>query len=412
MNTPVDPAVSAAPTGAPAAAALQMIDRLIGFPTVSRDSNLGLIEFARDHLAGLGVKPRLVYDRREKKANLFCTLADDPAAVRNDGLILSGHTDTVPVDGQEWDSDPFVASHSFASGAGRIHGRGSADMKGFIAIALAWAPRFLQAQARLPIHLALTYDEETTFLGIRGLVADLQDQGVKPAGCIIGEPTDMRAIVAHKGKRDYCCRLRGREAHSSLTPTGVNAIEYAALLVAHIRRLADRMAREEPKDARFEVPYSTLQTGVIRGGIAVNVVPKDCSFEFEMRNIPATPHDALAQTIINYARNELLPQMRAVAPDADIQFEIGMDLPAFGIAADAPIVQWAQQLARTAHLGAGAVSFATEASMFSKAGIPTVVMGPGSIEQAHKPNEYVSYAQVAACEALFERLCSAGPFPR
>jgi len=378
-----------------------MIDRLLGFPTVSRDSNLGLIEYARDHLAALGVRPRLVYDRREKKAALFCSLADDPAAVRHDGLILSGHTDTVPVDGQDWDSDPFRATHR----DGRIVARGSADMKGFIAIALAWAPRFLAAQARLPVHLALTYDEETTFMGIRNLVADLADQGVRPAGCIIGEPTDMRAIVAHKGKRDYCCTLRGREAHSSLTPTGVNAIEYAAQLIGFIRGLAAKMAAEEPRDARFEVPHSTLQTGVIRGGIAVNVVPRDCSFEFEMRNLPATPHETMSAQIIDYAQRELLPQMRKVAADADIRFELGMDLPAFGIAPDAPLVQWAQKLARTQHLGPGAVSFATEASLFANAGIPTVVMGPGSIEQAHKPNEYLSYAQVAACEAFFARLC-------
>ena len=186
--------------------------------------------------------------------------------------MLSGHTDTVPVDGQDWSSDPFVAHHA----DGRIHGRGTADMKGFIAIALAWAPRFLEAQAHMPIHLSLTYDEETTFLGVRGLVADLAERGVRPAGCIIGEPTDMQAIVAHKGKRDFCCRVRGREAHSSLAPTAVNAIEYAAQLIAYIRSLADRQAREEPRDARFAVPHSTLQTGVIHGGIAANVVPRDC----------------------------------------------------------------------------------------------------------------------------------------
>ncbi len=341
MNTIADSGLAAA---APSAEALAMIDRLLGFPTVSRDSNLGLIEYARDHLAALGVRPRLVYDRREKKAALFCSLADDPAAVRHDGLILSGHTDTVPVDGQDWDSDPFRATHR----DGRIVARGSADMKGFIAIALAWAPRFLAAQARLPVHLALTYDEETTFMGIRNLVADLADQGVRPAGCIIGEPTDMRAIVAHKGKRDYCCTLRGREAHSSLTPTGVNAIEYAAQLIGFIRGLAAKMAAEEPRDARFEVPHSTLQTGVIRGGIAVNVVPRDCSFEFEMRNLPATPHETMSAQIIDYAQRELLPQMRKVAADADIRFELGMDLPAFGIAPDAPLVQWAQKLALAA----------------------------------------------------------------
>jgi acetylornithine deacetylase len=249
MNMPADPAVA---TAAPAAAtpspeALAMIDRLLAVPTVSRDSNLGVIEIARDHLAALGLAPTLVYDRRERKANLFCTLADDAAAARTRGLILSGHTDTVPVDGQDWSSDPFKADHR----DGRIHARGSADMKGFIAIALAWAERFRDAQQRLPIHLSLTYDEETTFIGVRGLLADLAERGIRPAGCIIGEPTDMRAIVAHKGKRDFCCRLRGREAHSSLTPTGVNAIEYAAELIGFIRRLAERLAREEPRDARF-----------------------------------------------------------------------------------------------------------------------------------------------------------------
>lgn len=395
---------AAATAAAPSRAALEMIDRLIAVPTVSRDSNLGVIEIARDHLASLGCRPHLVYDGTRKKANLFCTLADDAAAAATRGIVLSGHTDVVPVDGQDWATDPFKATYR----EGRIHGRGTADMKGFIAIALAWAPKFLAAQSRLPVHLSLTYDEETTFLGVRGLVADLAERGVKPAGCVIGEPTDMQAIVAHKGKRDFCCRVRGREAHSSLTPTAVNAIEYAAQVISFIRTLAAKMAREEPRDARFEVPHSTLQTGVIHGGIATNVVPRDCEFFFEMRNIPATPHDEMTQPIVDYAQ-ALLPEMRAVAPEADIRIEMGLDLPAFGIAADAPVVKWAQQLARTQHLGTGAVSFATEASVFTGIGIPTVVLGPGSIAQAHKPDEYITYEQVAACEAFFGRLVEAAP---
>ena len=394
-----------AAAAAPSAAALEMIDRLIAFPTVSRDSNLGLIEYARDYLAKLGVKPHLVYDAREQKANLFCTLAADAARVKTAGILLSGHTDTVPVEGQPWSSDPFKAAHR----DGRIHGRGTADMKGFIAIALAWAPRFLTAQRTLPIHLALTYDEETTFFGVRGLVKDLEERGVKPAGCIIGEPTDMQAIVAHKGKRDFCCRVRGREAHSALAPLAVNAVEYAAQIVAFIRAVADRNALEEPRDARFEVPYSTLQTGVIHGGIATNVVPRDCEFHFEMRNIPATRHDAMSDRILAFARDQLLPQMKRVAPEAEIQFDIGMDLPAFGIAPDAPIVRWAMELAATRHLGPGAVGFATEASVFADRGIPTVVLGPGSIAQAHQPDEYLTYEQVAACEQFFARMIETTP---
>jgi acetylornithine deacetylase len=400
MNKPLTAAALA-----PSPAALEMIDRLIAMPTVSRDSNLGLIEFARDHLRQLGIQSHLVYDVSGRKANLFATLADDPDRVKNAGIVLSGHTDTVPVDGQDWASDPFRAHHA----DGRIHGRGTADMKGFIAIALAWAPRFLEAQDSMPIHLALTYDEETTFLGVRGLVADLAERGIRPAGCVIGEPTDMQAIVAHKGKRDFCCSVRGREAHSSLTPTAVNAIEYAAQLIAYIRGLADRLSREERRDERFAVPHSTLQTGVIRGGIAVNVVPRDCVFDFEMRNLPATPHDAMTQPIVDFAHRELLPQMRAVAPEAAISFEMRMDLPAFGIEPDAPVVRWAMDLARTAQLGTGAVSFATEASLFQRAGIPTVVLGPGSIDQAHRPDEYISYEQIAACEQFFGRLTAGRP---
>ena len=402
MNKPIAAAIDSQreASAAPSASSLAMIDRLIAFPTVSRDSNLGLIEYARDELARLGVRSHLIYDSTRNKANLFATLSGEPDRIKTGGLVISGHTDTVPVDGQDWSSDPFKADHR----NGRIHGRGTADMKGFIAIALASVPKFLAAQQKLPLHLSLTYDEETTFLGVRDLLADLEERAIRPACCIIGEPTDMRAIVAHKGKRDLCCRVRGREAHSSLTPEGVNAIEFAARLVAFIRQMADRLARDEPRDARFAVPYTTMQTGLIKGGIAVNVVPRDCEFTFEMRNLPSTSTDALTQEIVEYAERHLATDMRRVASDASIAFECGMDLPAFGIAPDHPLVHWAQQAARTVHLSPGAVGFATEASMFARAGVPTVVIGPGSIDQAHKPDEYISYEQVAACEAFFDRI--------
>jgi acetylornithine deacetylase len=198
--------------------------------------------------------------------------------------------------------------------------------------------------------------------------------------------------------------MRGREAHSSLRSHGVNAIEFAAQLILHIRGIADRLERSEQRDERFAVPYTTLQTGTVRGGIAVNVVPRDCEFEFEMRNLPSMSQDALEREIVEYAERELLPQMRRVAPDADVAFARGMDVPAFESAPDTPLVRWAQQTARTTHLGTGAVGFGTEASIFMQAGVPTVVLGPGSIEQAHKPNEYLSYSQVAACEAFFAQM--------
>jgi acetylornithine deacetylase len=198
--------------------------------------------------------------------------------------------------------------------------------------------------------------------------------------------------------------VRGREAHSALTPQGVNAIEFGARLIAFIRGVADRLARDEPRDARFAVPHSTLQTGLIKGGIATNVVPRDCEFHFEMRNLPAMSHDTLEDEIVAYAQGELVPEMRRVAADAGIAFDRGLDLPAFGIAPDAALVRWAQDVARTAHLGTGAVSFATEASVFMNSGIPTVVLGPGSIEQAHKPDEFITHEQVAACEAFFARM--------
>lgn len=385
----------------PSAAALEMIDRLIAFPTVSRDSNLGLIEWTRDHLARLGVKSRLTYDAAGGKANLFATLAAEPDRVKAGGIILSGHTDTVPVDGQDWSSDPFSARHVDR----RIVGRGTADMKGFIAVALAKAPALLAAQDHAPVHLALSYDEEVGCIGVRGLIADLAEAGIRPAGCIIGEPTDMQAIVAHKGKRDVRCCVRGQEAHSALTPQGVNAIEFAAQLIAYIRGVAARCAASE-RDERFDVPWTTLQTGVFRGGIATNVVPRDAEFNFELRNLPSTSQEALLAEIEAYARRELEPQMQAVVRDTGFRFEELAQLPAFGVAPDAPIVRWAQQLARSAHRGVGAVGFGTEASLFAQAGIPTVLIGPGSIAQAHKPDEFITYEQVAACEDFLDRMVS------
>jgi acetylornithine deacetylase len=385
----------------PSAAARAMIERLIGFQTVSRDSNLGLIEWVRDYLQGLGARTRLTHDATGKKANLFATLGDS----KNPGLILSGHTDVVPIDGQDWHTDPFVATER----DGRLYARGSADMKGFIGICLAQAPNFVQAlnDGRLdaPLHYALSYDEEVGCLGVRSLIRDLQENGIKPAGCVVGEPTLMQPIIAHKGTHRFSCAVRGREAHSSYVTHGVNAIEYAARLIVFMRQLAERLAQLETRDFGFTVPYSTLSTGLIRGGIAANVVPKECLFQFDMRTLPQASPKALYEEIRAYA--EILTQeMRAIDPASGIELEWMSQTVGLAAAESDAIVQWAMQLSQN-HT-AGKVSYGTEAGLFQQMGVPSVICGPGDIADAHRPDEYVSLDQLARCERFVTGIIDAG----
>lgn len=385
----------------PSAASRAMIERLIAFNTVSRDSNLGLIEWVRDYLKGFGATTRLTYDPSGKKANLFATLGDS----QKPGLILSGHTDVVPVDGQEWHTDPFVASER----DGKLFARGSADMKGFIGIILSQAPKFVAAlnanKLDAPLHYALSYDEEVGCLGVRGLIRDLEENGIRPAGCVVGEPTSMQPIIAHKGTHRFRCAVHGREAHSSYVTHGVNAIEYAARLVVFIRQLADRLAQIERRDYGFTVPYSTLSTGLIQGGIAANVVPKDCIFQFDMRTLPQASPEALYREIRSYAET-LAAEMRAV--DADSGIELQWVSQTVGLAASETdaIVQWAMQLSRNPSVGK--VSYGTEAGLFQKMGVPTVICGPGDIAEAHRPNEFVALDQLAQCESFMERILETG----
>src|SRR5580692_2374941 len=385
----------------PSAASRAMIERLIAFNTVSRDSNLGLIEWVRDYLQGFGAKTRLTHDSTGKKANLFATLGDS----NKPGLILSGHTDVVPVDGQNWDSDPFVAVER----DGKLYARGSADMKGFIGIALTQAPKFVAAlnENRLdaPLHYALSYDEEVGCLGVRGLISDLEENSIRPAGCVVGEPTSMQPIVAHKGTHRFRCAVHGREAHSSYVTHGVNAIEYAARLVVYIRQIADRLAQIETRDYGFTVPYSTLSTGLIQGGIAANVIPKDCMFQFDMRTLPNTPPDALFQEISTYAQ-ELAREMHAVDEKSGIDLEWLSQTAGLAAAESDAIVQWAMQLSRNARVGK--VSYGTEAGLFQKMGVPSVICGPGDIAQAHSANEFVTLEQLAQCERFMDRILETG----
>jgi acetylornithine deacetylase len=390
--------MNSTPLSAPARA---MIERLIAFNTVSRDSNLGLIEWTRDYLQGFGAKTRLTYDVTGKKANLFATLGDSPRP----GLVLSGHTDVVPIDGQDWHTDPFIATEK----DGKLYARGSADMKGFIGIALAQAPKFLDAinhrSLDAPLHFALSYDEEVGCLGVRNLIKDLEENNIKPAGCVVGEPTSMQPIIAHKGTHRFRCSVHGREAHSSYVTYGVNAIEYAAKIIVYIRQLAERLAQTEQRDYGFTVPYSTLSTGLIQGGIAANVVPKDCTFSFDMRTLPNASPEALYEDIRNYAKR-LTQEMQATDPESGIDLQWMSQTVGLAAAESDAIVQWAMRL--TGENSVGKVSYGTEAGLFQKMGVPSVICGPGDIAEAHRPNEFVSLDQLARCEAFMQRILETG----
>jgi acetylornithine deacetylase len=378
---------------AAAISSIDMIGRLIGFDTTSRESNLALIDFVRNYLDGFGIASELVFDATRRKANLYATIGRPDRA----GIMLSGHTDVVPVDGQAWDGDPFM----LAPRDELLFGRGTSDMKSFIAITLALVPEFIAANAATPIHLAFTYDEEVGCIGVRGLIARLKDAPVKPRLCIIGEPTLMQPVVAHKGKKSLRCRVRGLESHSALSHAGVNAIEAAAEIVARIRHLARDKREHGPFDPGFTPPYTTIHTGTIAGGTALNIVPRDCRFDFEIRFLPGDDPAALLADLRRHAAT-IEPDMHRVNADTGIEFEEFNAIPALSAPPDSEAVQLAQAL--TGANGVEKVSFGTEGGLYQEAGIPTVICGPGSIEQAHRPNEFIARDQVRQCEVFLRRL--------
>ena len=371
-----------------------MIETLIGFPTVSRDSNLDLIHFIRDTLAKHGVEALIVPDETGRKANLYATLGptDRP------GICLSGHTDVVPVDGQDWDTDPFQAVER----NGRLYGRGTADMKGFVAIALAMVPTFLARDLATPIHLAFSYDEEVGCLGVRRLLTRLEAMPIKPSACIVGEPTSMKPVTGHKGKRSVRTHVRGLECHSSLAPQGVNAVQYAADAIAFLHRMARDKRDNGPFDEAFDPPYTTVHTGTVRGGTALNIVPRDCVFEFEVRHLPGEDPLQLIGQFQSYVRETLEPEMRETDPNAGFRFEEMSAFAGLDTEEEEPVVTLAKALAGANDTGK--VAYGTEGGLFQKAGVPTVICGPGSIEQAHKPNEFVAIDQIRRCEDFMHRL--------
>jgi acetylornithine deacetylase len=372
----------------------QYLERLIAFPTVSRDSNLDLISYVEAELSALGIASTRVESTDGRKSNLWATIG--PAEVP--GVVLSGHTDVVPVEGQAWSSDPF----QLCERGGNLYGRGSADMKGFIACCIGMAKTAKKAALKSPIHFAFSYDEEIGCVGVRRLIDMLKGIAVRPRLCIVGEPTLMQAVTAHKGKLGYRVTAHGLEAHSSLAPIGVNAIYMCADLIGEIRSVQDDIAHNGARDGDYDIAYTTLHVGKIVGGEVMNIVPNLASFDFEIRYLPQDDGIAIMQRLVE-AGEKIAATYRGVFKDARFEFAELQSYPALDTPADSEAVKFVQSL--TGGNSTGKITFGTEGGLFQKhLGIPSVVCGPGSIAVAHKPDEYVSVEQLAACDRMLAKL--------
>lgn len=373
----------------------EMIAKLISFDTTSRNSNLELIAFVEDYLSGHGVASRRIANEDGAKANLFATLGP---VDRAGGIVLSGHTDVVPVDGQDWTSDPF----SVVERDGLLYGRGASDMKSFIGVALAAVPDFLARGPQIPVHLALSYDEEVGCLGVRPMIEAVIRTLPRPQVVIVGEPSDMKVINAHKGIRSYKTTVTGLEFHSSQTHQGVSAIQYAAELIGFLTMLGEEMRVRGDASGRFNPPYTTISVGIVKGGTAVNIIPKTCSFQWEYRSLPDADPDEIVTRFNAFATENILPRMKAIFSGATIETVTRAASPGLAPTDGDPGETLVMKLAQCN--SAQAVSYNTEAGLFQLADIPTVVCGPGSIDQAHKPDEFIALGQIAECERFMARL--------
>ncbi|MCA3554494.1 acetylornithine deacetylase [Aestuariivirga sp.] len=373
---------------------LEHLEKLIAFPSVSRNSNLDLIAYVHDFLGGFGIESLILHDEDGRKANLWATVGpkDKP------GIVLSGHTDVVPVEGQAWSSDPFRLEKR----NGNYFGRGTADMKGFIACCLRAAEIASSRTLHMPINLAFSYDEEIGCVGVRRLLDILKDAPVKPRLCIVGEPTLMQAVTAHKGKLGFRVTAHGLEAHSRLAPSGVNAIYMASDLIGAIRAIQQDIADNGLRDGDYEVAYTTLHVGKMQGGEVMNIVPNRCSFDFEIRYLPDDDETAVV-TRIKAAAEEIAAGYRNVFGLARFEFADLQSYPAMNTPVDSEAVKFVHAL--TGGNSTGKITFGTEGGLFQQAlGTPAVVCGPGNIAVAHKPDEHVSEAQMAQCDRMLERL--------
>ena len=370
----------------------ELIARLVSFPTISERSNLALIDWAEGYLSAHGARCRRTMNEEGTKANLFATIGPEVAG----GVVLSGHSDVVPVEGQSWSSDPFVVTER----NGRLYGRGTADMKSFLAIAMALAPEFAARPLRRPIHIAMSYDEEIGCLGVASMIQDIMANLPPPGLVIIGEPTSMRLVTGHKGVNLFRTRVIGRAAHSSQPHRGAGAILAAGRLIDYLWRLGEEQRQQ--RDSRFEPPWTTVQVGLIEGGTAVNILPAECSFFWEYRNLPSQDSSAIRKLFEDYCEREVLPGLREFAPEARIETEAVALVPPLAQEENGAAEALVRRL--TGANDSAAVSFATEGGLFQRAGLSTVVCGPGSIDQAHQPDEYIELEQIEACIAFMRRL--------
>tara|TARA_R110000782_G_C14818323_1_gene413533 strand:+ start:6433 stop:7602 length:1170 start_codon:yes stop_codon:yes gene_type:complete len=378
----------------------EWIERLIGFDTVSSKSNLTLIRELKDYLDHHGLVTRQTYNDASTKANLFATIPGAGSRLRG-GVVFSGHTDVVPAEGQDWSSDPFRAEVRDR----RIYGRGSCDMKGFIGVVLAAVPSLIDLKASRPIHFAFSYDEELGCLGAPAMIADIMAAGLNPDACIVGEPTGMQPVAAHKGLCHYRCQVHGRSAHSSRTSEGVNAIEYAASIILAFKQLMSRNASQSAAHSEFDIPFTTGNIGMIKGGTASNIVAEHCEFHFDCRPMPDFDVEALERQLQEYIRFELLPRMQDVDAASTVVIEKLVSVPSLSDTDNADLIHAAMRM--TGADRPRKVAFATEAGQFSTVGIPTIVCGPGHIEHAHRADEYVSFEQINLCENFVAEMAAA-----
>ena len=364
---------------------IEILRKLVGFDTTSFKSNLDLIKFIENYLNDFNIKSKLVYDETKNKANLFATIGKNSKG----GIVLSGHTDVVPTKNQKWSSDPFTLTER----DNKLFGRGSSDMKGFIAVVLSRISKMVETKLNKPIHLAFSYDEEIGCVGVHGLLDLIEKKSINPEFCIVGEPTSMEVVIGHKGKHAYDVKVDGYSCHSGQAPYGVNAINYAAKLISYIEELNKEKSKIGPFDNEYEIPYSTLSTGLINGGTILNIVPNLCLFEFEIRHLAEADPKTIMQKIHDYADELIMKEMQKISPKANITFAEKINYPGLKISENINSVKQVKNMLNVSKHKK--VIFGTEGGLFKKKlNIPTIVCGPGSIDQAHKPDEYIAIEQL------------------